>query len=126
MSKLLYVASKTKHAPMWRDLRAKGWPIISTWIDEAGENETNDLTALWHTNFGEIRFCDRLLLYVEPNDFPLKGALIEVGMALAFDKRVYVYSPGVKFDERTFRPIGSWVMHNRVRLIDDLHDAILL
>ena len=32
----IYTASKTKHADKWRALRSAGYPIISTWIDEAG------------------------------------------------------------------------------------------
>jgi len=43
----IYIASKSKHAPQWRALRDSGVPIISTWIDEAGEGETLDWTALW-------------------------------------------------------------------------------
>jgi hypothetical protein len=39
----IYVASRVKHAPMWRGLRdMQRLPINSTWIDEDGEGETAD------------------------------------------------------------------------------------
>jgi hypothetical protein len=43
----VYVASKTDCAPIWRACRDT-FPacIISTWIDEAGENETDDYAEL--------------------------------------------------------------------------------
>ena len=79
----LYVASKVKHAAMWRDLRKHGALIISSWIDEAGEGETADYGELAQRCLEEIRLkTDRLILFCEPGDL-LKGALIEVGAALA-------------------------------------------
>jgi hypothetical protein len=44
----IYIASKTVHAARWRDLRAQGLPIISTWIDEAEIGATGDWPDLWH------------------------------------------------------------------------------
>lgn len=43
----IYVASKTKHAHIWKRYRDLDFPIVSTWIDEAGEGETTDLSDLW-------------------------------------------------------------------------------
>jgi hypothetical protein len=43
----IYIASKTKHAARWLEYRAQGEPIISTWIDEAGEGASADLHDLW-------------------------------------------------------------------------------
>jgi len=78
----IYIASKTKHAALWRDLRAAGAPIISTWIDEAGEGESADLNDLWKRCITESTECDFLICYREPNDV-LKGAWVEIGAALA-------------------------------------------
>ena len=83
----IYAASKVKHAPMWRELRAMGWPIISTWIDEAGEGESGDLSDLAHRCIAEASSADVLLLYCEPGEVQ-KGAMIEVGAALACGRRV--------------------------------------
>jgi hypothetical protein len=41
-----YVASRTHRAPIWKKYREAGAPIISTWIDEAGENETASMYEL--------------------------------------------------------------------------------
>ena len=57
--------------------------VKSSWIDEAGAGETEDIADLWARVLREVEACDRLVLYVEADDFPLKGALIEVGAALA-------------------------------------------
>lgn len=111
----VYVASRVKHAEMWRRLREK-YPIISTWIDEAGENETEDLGELWHRIGKEIEACCAFVLHVESSDFPLKGALVEIGIALAMGKPVFVSAQGVDLEERSFRPLGSWVNHSQVRL----------
>lgn len=78
----IYIASKTKHADKWRAMRADGWPIISTWIDEAGPGETEDFTDLWRRCVDEAKSAGALLVYREPDEV-LKGAFVEVGAALA-------------------------------------------
>lgn len=83
----IYVASKTRHAPMWKALRERGVPIISTWIDEAGPGETADLSELWTRCVREVENSTALLLYKEEADV-LKGAWVELGVALSCDIRV--------------------------------------
>jgi len=78
----IYTASKTKHAYMWRDWRWNGFNIISTWIDESGKGESNDLEDLTIRCIEESKRADILILYCEPGEV-LKGALIEAGAALA-------------------------------------------
>lgn len=85
---MIYIASKTVHAPRWRKLRAAGLPITSTWIDEAGAGESKDLFDLWRRCIGESGSCDLLILYREPEEV-LKGAWIELGSALAKNKPVF-------------------------------------
>jgi len=113
--RVIYVASRVKHAAMWRILREK-YAIISTWIDEAGEGETDDLSELWGRITAEVANCDALVLHVAPGDCPLKGALVEVGMAIALGKPVFVSAFGVELEERSLRPIGSWLHHKSVVL----------
>jgi hypothetical protein len=84
----IYTASKVKHAPMWRDLRSRGAEIVSTWIDEAGEGETADYADLSLRCLAEVVRADCVILYCEPGDV-LKGALIEVGAALAVSRPVF-------------------------------------
>lgn len=90
----IYIASKTKHANKWRKLRAKGHNIISTWIDEAGPGMSADLKDLAIRCIDEAKSADRLILFAREDDV-LKGALVEVGAALASGVPVYVvgYSP---------------------------------
>lgn len=84
----IYIVSKTKHAAFWRDLRDAGAPIISTWIDEAGEGESTDLHDLWDRCISESKSCKALIVYREPDEV-LKGAWVEIGAALAVGNPVY-------------------------------------
>lgn len=84
----IYIASKTRHATLWRDLRAAGAPIISTWIDEAGEGESADMHDLWDRCISESKACTALIVYREPQDV-LKGAWVEIGAALAVGRPVF-------------------------------------
>src|SRR5271165_2948629 len=42
----IYIASRTVHAEKWRRLREDGFPIVSTWIDEAGAGQSQCLSNL--------------------------------------------------------------------------------
>lgn len=88
MMSRIYIASKARHAHLWRELRDAGVPIISTWIDEAGPGETSDFANLWERCIHESAECDALIVYREYGDV-LKGAFIETGSALASGKPVY-------------------------------------
>lgn len=79
----IYMASKCKHAPIWRKLRDEvGMNIISTWIDEAEEGQTTDHKDLWTRCLNEAASCKYLVVYRQPDEI-LKGAWIEVGAALS-------------------------------------------
>lgn len=123
-----YIASRAslpERSAAWRRLRdVDGWKITSSWIDEAGASETADLGSLWTRIEAEIARSERLILYIEPDDFPLKGALIEVGMALAHRIPIRVVAPGVVLDPVSFRPIGSWVRHPLVEFCDSMNEAL--
>lgn len=124
---IVYAASRAsvpERGAMWRTLRAHGARIVSSWIDEDGEGQTADFGELWSRIEAEIRSADRLVLYAEPSDFPLKGALVEVGMAIAMGKPVYLILPDVELDPRNFRPLGSWAAHPLVSRITDVEAAV--
>lgn len=109
---------------MWRNLRASGWLINSTWIDEAGEGETGDMSELWQRVEREVAQSSRLILYVEPDDLPLKGAFVEVGMALSSDISVFVVAEGFVDRGITLRKmLGSWLNHPRVTVVPTLAQA---
>lgn len=122
----IYVASRAstpERSQMWRDLRAAGWYITSSWIDEAGPGQTANFTELWSRIEGEIRGSQGLIIYAEPEDFPLKGAYIEAGIALGAGLPVAVVMPGVELEPRSCRPMGSWIQHPKVTVCATLEDA---
>ncbi|KWA84116.1 hypothetical protein WL29_22385 [Burkholderia ubonensis] len=124
----IYIASRASlpaRAAQWRLLRdIQGWHIVSSWIDEAGEGESAAFSDLWLRIVDEIRGAERLILYVEPDDFPLKGALVEVGIALAAGVKVFVVAPGVVIESRSRRPLGSWIDHPLVKLVPNMAVAL--
>ncbi len=110
----VYVASRAsipERPAMWRQCREFGMAITSTWIDEAGEGETADFGELWSRIRDEILASDGLILYAEASDFPLKGALVEVGIAIGMRKPIAIVLNGFEPEGRTARPVGSWVEH---------------
>lgn len=122
-----YVASRAsipERSAMWRELRTGGVKITSSWIDEAGGGETDCMTDLWRRIGSEIERADFLILYAEPDDFPLKGALIEVGMAMGRGKRILIVAPEVGLEPRSFRPLGSWAMHPLVTFHHTMRHAL--
>lgn len=127
IGKPIYVASRASvsaRPEMWRHLRdVDGWPIVSTWIDEAGAGETADLSELWHRIHVEIAVSAGLILYATEFDFPLKGAFIEAGMAIGRGLPVAVVLPDVKVSPGSFYPIGSWINHPNVKRFEDVHAA---
>jgi hypothetical protein len=128
MNNQVYVASrasKPERPAMWRQLRDRGWPIISTWIDEAGEGETGSMTELWSRIEAEIRQSVGVVLYAEAEDLPLKGALIECGMAIGMGKPVAVVLPGIRLDARSMRPVGSWLAHPLVTFAASVEYAMV-
>ena len=122
----VYVASRAslpERGQMWRDFRAQGVPINSTWIDEDGPKASRDLGDLWDRIRREVTSAAMLVLYVEPGDFPMKGALIEVGMALAARVPVVVVAPGVVLEPRNCRPLGSWIKSPLVSFARTVEEA---
>lgn len=122
----IYVASRAsvpERAEMWRRLRSEGWPIVSSWIDEDGPGQTGDMAELWPRIAREVTGAAGLVLYVEQDDFPLKGALVEVGMSLATGVPVVVVAPSVEIESRTCRPLGSWMRHPLVSTAASVLDA---
>jgi hypothetical protein len=123
----IYVASRAslpERGAMWRALRASGVPIVSSWIDEDGEGATDDFGGLWERICREVTGAAALILYAEPGDFPLKGAYIEAGMALAAGVPVYAVLPGVDLEPRSMRPVGSWLMHPLAEVVGSVEVAV--
>lgn len=109
----IYVASRTIHAEKWLQLREEGWPIISTWIDEAGYGQSSSYLDLAIRCVSEASLATHFLLYCEPGEF-LKGALIEVGAALAHMHPVFVVGE-CQSTSRVFEAHPLWYKMNSLR-----------
>jgi hypothetical protein len=115
MAKGIYIASKSKHGPRWQALRASGVPIISTWIDEAGEGETSDWPGLWDRCLSEAASATVLIMYVEPGETH-KGSLVELGATLAAGAPVLWVGPEV----------GSVRRHRAVTVCQTVESAVAI
>jgi hypothetical protein len=106
MSKI-YIASKTKHAARWRELRDKQqYKISSTWIDNVGT------VGLAEICIKEVLESDCLVLYCEDGEY-LKGAFIEVGAALAAGIPVYVVGEALPLSS-AFRQHPLWFQFDSI------------
>lgn len=84
--KTIYVASKAKFAPIWKKFRSQGYPIVSSWLDEADKTDSN-LIELWKKNIEESSSCG-VLVYFAEDEKVSNGGLVEVGSALSNDAPV--------------------------------------
>ena len=115
----IYIASKTKHWGAWKSLRDDvGLNIISSWIDEAGEGDSIDLADLCNRCISECQQADAVIVYREDDDY-LKGAFIEMGIALAANKLIYLVGP-VLPERSPFRA------HKNVKQVPTIEAAIFL
>lgn len=132
MKRGTYIASRAslpERSEAWRKLRdIDGYLIVSSWIDVVTQplnsDHTKPLHAIWENITQEVTTAERVIVYAEADDFPLKGTLVEVGMALAVGTPIYLVLPGVDIEDDTFRPIGSWINHPLVKLVDSMDDAL--
>jgi len=123
---LIYTASKTCHAAKWLALRASGVDINSTWIDEAGEGQSTDLSDLAERCIKEAAQCDFLLLYCEPHEV-LKGALFEAGAALGAGRIVVCVGTCANWSD-TFAKHPNWTfaksIEDAVAAMNTIYDLV--
>jgi hypothetical protein len=79
---MIYTASKTKHHEIWKEYRARSYPISSSWIDEALPGQTKCKSELYQRCINEV-VRSRVMVIYAPAEDEMKGALIEWGAALA-------------------------------------------
>lgn len=109
----IYIASKACHWKRWQELRAAGAPIISTWIDEGAIGATSSFSDLWQRCVSEAASCSALICYAEEGEI-LKGALVEIGVALASGRPVYIVGP----------VSATFCHHPLVRQCEDMEEAL--
>ena len=87
MTPVVYISSRYYHAPVWQQWRDAGVPLRSSWIDSLGDESPAGLRQQWEQNVEDIRQATGIVLYCQPGEV-LKGALVEVGIALSFSKTI--------------------------------------
>lgn len=129
----IYMASRASvpaRPQHWEALREGGLNVISTWHRPENLQPGIDMRTLWDHIEQEVSACDVLILYVDPNDLPLKGAYVEAGMALAWKKRVIVVYKGrlgQSQDGDILRQhLGSWLTHRNVMVCESIQTALFL
>lgn len=88
----IYCASKSKHAPLWLEWKARGAQITSSWLEKFDQGRLSDQTSHWNNIRADIQGSDGLLLYSEPGEIQ-KGAIAEFGIAFALNKKLFYVGP---------------------------------
>jgi hypothetical protein len=114
----VYCASKAKHHPWWRALRAAGVPLTASWPDASfnatGEEPSADQWARpWRRCIDEASAADVTLMFAQEGERQM-GALVEAGACLGAGKRLYLVSPHA----------WSFQHHPRVRCFASLEQAV--
>lgn len=87
-----YTAGKTWHAPKFKRLRDDfAMPVLSRWIDLGQDSDIvkNRKGDLWEMCREDVSASDFVLLYSENFEEEQRGALVEIGMAIALNKPIY-------------------------------------
>lgn len=116
----IYTASKLRHAKMWRELCDQHDLFIfhARWLKHlkigTPDNAAN-APAFWLQDQQDVKDSDALLVYAEKDD-RLSGALVEVGMAIAYGVPVILVGEHEDY--------GTWRWHPGVHWVPDIPAAI--
>ena len=89
----IYAAGKTWHAATFRQLRdVLGYNIIARWIDLDPESDfvANEKGKLWAQCLEDATTADITIVYCGNSNEEQRGALVEIGHAIAAGKFVYL------------------------------------
>lgn len=92
-------------------LNILGIPTRAPWLNWATESHPDEALN-WLACQSEVQDCRGILVYAM--DAGLRGALVEVGMALGLGKPVFMYTPTYTADR-----FGTWVNHPLIRSYHD-------
>ena len=112
--KRVYFASKVKHYQKWIAFSHPQIAVSSTWMHHA--YNVRDWPEHWARIIAEIDNSDFLIAYHEPGETP-KGALIEIGLAMARGIPIYAINFGSEH---------TWQWHVRVEIVSSVDEAIAL
>ena len=96
------------------DLHARWHDMAQLELDESNALSPSDFHIFWSVDEEDVRHSDVLIVYGDLND-NLRGALVEVGMAIAFGKLVIVVGDCKDF--------GTWKYHPSVVCANDFYHA---
>lgn len=111
----IYCASKSRHAPLWQEWKARGVAITSSWLDKFDQGRLPDQTSHWNDILRDIESSDALVLYSQEDDnLKHKGALAEFGIGFALGKKLFYVGP--------LENSLTAVEHERVTIYDTLEE----
>jgi hypothetical protein len=119
----VYMASKVIHGTRWVELfgsfKAIGLELLSTWVhgDLLAPDCDKDCIDLWQRCLNESASADVLILYREPGE-QLKGALVELGAALAAGRAIITVGD--------FEGAGSWPALPQIRHAKSMDAAMMM
>ena len=117
----IYIASKISHGEKlfkWSTTHnMQIHTFTSNWYRPPFKGMSEDpgfAKMFWEMDIYDVKLCDILLLYAEPED-NLRGALVEVGVALSDKKAVLIVGENDGH--------GTWQHHRGVFKVKDLEEA---
>jgi len=116
----VYGASKLHHAAMWRGIceQSSSFFFHARWLKHNKLKTPDTLSnavSFWLEDEEDVKNCDVLIVYAIEGD-KLRGALIEAGMAIAYNKPVIVVGKHPDY--------GTWQYHPKVHRATDLKHAL--
>lgn len=117
--KKVYFASKMHHAEKWRNLYHfhKNLHMVSRWpyLEPEVEPTAANAQKFWDTDLLDIVSADYLIVYALEGE-NLRGALVEVGMAIGLGKTVICIGDSDEY--------GTWRYHKQVLNYETLEQAL--
>ena len=112
----IYTASKLRHGPMWRNLcdHSRRFIFHARWLkhNKMGTPDTREeAVEFWRQDIQDVLTADAVIVYSE-NDEVLRGALVEVGVALSSGIPVFVIGHSTSY--------GTWQYHKGVTWVQSL------
>lgn len=115
---LIYVASSLLNATeakrVMSDIESRGGRITYDWTVLGRQTDIDSMREIAINEVLGVKLCDALLLLHPART----GSHVELGIALALDKRVVVFQPDITAEYKSF------YFYPGVQLFDNLDDAL--
>lgn len=119
----IYVCSKRQHASTWRTYKAKGYNIVSSWINLEGALDVEEVGRVWWPIWlAEASSAAFTIFYAKPGDTNHSSCLLEMGACLATGGQII--HVGVSDTMKTGNgEMADFTYHPRWRRVTDLELA---